>query len=69
MLLTVIIIHDNSIKYNVSQYRHYIFILLDFKIYNVFLPMNVSTLKYNFFLPFSISGLVKMSQEVFILHF
>ena len=44
------------------------FILLDFKIYNVFLPMNVSTLKYNFFLPFSISGLVKMSQEVFILH-
>ena len=25
------------------------FILLEFKIYNVFLPMNVSTLKYNVF--------------------
>ena len=25
------------------------FVLLDFKIYNVFLPMNVSTLKYNVF--------------------
>ena len=25
------------------------FILLDFKIYSVFLPMNVSTLKYNIF--------------------
>ena len=45
------------------------FVLLDFKIYNVFLPMIVSTLKLTFFLPFSISGLVKMSQEVFILHF
>ena len=44
------------------------FILLDFKTYNVFLPMNDSTLKYNFFLPFSISGLVKMSQEVLTLH-
>ena len=29
------------------------FILLDFKMYNVFLPMNVSTLKYNVFLPFT----------------
>ena len=26
-----------------------LFIFLDFKIYNVFLPMNVSTLKYNVF--------------------
>ena len=28
------------------------FIPLDFKIYNVFLPMNISTLKYNFFLTY-----------------
>ena len=46
-------------------------ISLHFKIYNVFLPMNVSALKYKnitFFLPFSIFGLAKISQEVYLFY-